>query len=50
MSPSTPPNTLKFRLAALPKWKQQQMLAHYQFRDPEFSGGGALSDNTGEAQ
>jgi transcriptional regulator with XRE-family HTH domain len=48
--PIDPAEHTQIPLAALPEWKQQQMLAHYQFRDPEFSGGRALPDNTGEAQ
>ena len=42
--------TLEFRMAALPEWKKQQMMANIKFVDVDFSGGGGLSDNAGEAQ
>ena len=42
-------HTLKYRLAALPEWKKQQMLAHVAFRDVEFGSEGGLG-NAAKAQ
>ena len=41
---------LEFRMRALPEWKKQQMMANVKFVNVDFSGGGGLAENAGEAQ